>query len=82
MNKTSGFSHLDSDGKASMVDVSKKVPTVRTAEAEGFIKLQPETLRKISENSLKKGDVLATARIAVPGAQARSTRSHFGNATL
>ncbi len=64
MNKTSKFSHLDSDGKARMVDISKKTPTVRTAEAEGFIKLDENIIAKIKENGIKKGDVLSVAKIA------------------
>ena len=64
MNKTSKFSHLDSDGKARMVDVSKKVPTVRTAEAEGFITLDENIITKIKENGVKKGDVFSVAKIA------------------
>ena len=64
MNKTSGFSHLDSDGKARMVDVSKKVPTTRTAEAEGFITLDENIITKIKENGVKKGDVFSVAKIA------------------
>ncbi len=47
-----------------MVDVSHKPPMTREAMAEGFIKLQPETLALIRDNGLKKGDVLAVARIA------------------
>jgi cyclic pyranopterin monophosphate synthase len=47
-----------------MVDVSEKPPMAREAVAEAFIKLQGDTLRLISENGLKKGDVLAVARIA------------------
>lgn len=58
------FSHIDENGKASMVDVGGKDVTVRVAEAEATIKMNPETLRMIRENSLKKGDVLGTARIA------------------
>jgi len=64
MNNTSKFSHLDSDGKARMVDVSKKVPTVRTAEAEGFINLDENIITKIKENGVKKGDVFSVAKIA------------------
>ncbi len=58
------FSHLNQEGKASMVDISSKEIVHRTAEASGFIKLSEETLRLIRENLMKKGDVLATARIA------------------
>ena len=64
MDKTSKFSHLDSDGKARMVDVSKKVPTIRTAEAEGYITLDENIITKIKENGVKKGDVFSVAKIA------------------
>ncbi len=47
-----------------MVDVTKKSHTERSATATGFVKMQPETLRMIVEGEHKKGDVLATARIA------------------
>ena len=58
------LSHVNQDGKANMVDVSGKPEQIRTARAEGFIALQEKTLQKVKENSMKKGDVLATARIA------------------
>ena len=64
MSKTSEFSHLDSDGKARMVDISKKVQSVRTAEAEGFIILDKNIIAKIKENGFKKGDVFSVAKIA------------------
>ena len=64
MSKTSEFSHLDSDGKARMVDISKKVQSVRTAEAEGFIILDENIIAKIKENGFKKGDVFSVAKIA------------------
>ncbi len=58
------LSHVNQDGKAHMVDVSGKADQVRTARAEGFIRLEKGTLQKIKENTIKKGDVLSTARIA------------------
>ena len=58
------FSHVDSQGKVNMVDVGDKVVQKRTAIAEGRISLNEETLQKIGDNSMKKGDVLTTARIA------------------
>ncbi|MFC2159145.1 cyclic pyranopterin monophosphate synthase MoaC [Actinomycetota bacterium] len=64
MDKNSKFSHLDSDGKARMVDVSKKQPSVRTAEAEGYITLDENIITKIKENGVKKGDVFSVAKIA------------------
>ncbi len=58
------LSHLNDKGEAHMVDVSDKVVTARTAIAEGFVSMQPETLAIIETGTAKKGDVLATARIA------------------
>jgi cyclic pyranopterin phosphate synthase len=58
------LTHTDDQGRASMVDVSAKPPMTREAVAEGFIELQSETLSLIRDNGLKKGDVLAVARIA------------------
>jgi cyclic pyranopterin phosphate synthase len=58
------LSHLDDKGEARMVDVSEKPGTSRTAVAEGFVAMAPETLDLILEGKTPKGDVLATARIA------------------
>lgn len=58
------FTHLDSDGKASMVDVGDKDVTVRTARAEAFVRMRSETVEMIKGNALKKGDCLSCARIA------------------
>jgi cyclic pyranopterin monophosphate synthase len=58
------FSHIDEKGKANMVDVSEKPMQTRTAIARGFIRLQPDTVRLIRENEVKKGDVLTIAEIA------------------
>jgi cyclic pyranopterin monophosphate synthase len=58
------FSHIDEHGKANMVDVSPKPMQTRTAVAIGFIRLQPDTVRLIRENEMKKGDVLTVAEIA------------------
>jgi cyclic pyranopterin phosphate synthase len=60
----SRFSHIDADGKAAMVDVSRKAPQKRTAKASGKIKLAVETVALIRENNIKKGDVLTVAQIA------------------
>ncbi len=60
----SDLSHVDGSGKARMVDVSAKPIQRRTARARGRIDLAPGTLALIRENRLKKGDVLAVARIA------------------
>lgn len=58
------LTHLDETGKARMVDVGAKPESERVAVAEGAVYMQPETLRLIQEGALKKGDVLAVARIA------------------
>ena len=58
------LTHIDSDGKASMVDVDDKNITRREARAEGYIYMAPATLALVKDNGLKKGDVLAVARIA------------------
>ena len=58
------LSHLDDQGQAHMVDVSEKSITTRTAIARARVMLLPSTLQMIAEGSAKKGDVLATARIA------------------
>jgi cyclic pyranopterin phosphate synthase len=47
-----------------MVDVSDKPETARAAIAEGFVAMEPETVRLIREGDAKKGDVLGTARLA------------------
>ncbi len=60
----SKLTHLDDNGAAHMVDVSAKADTVREAVAEGRISMSPDTLTAIRQGSAKKGDVLATARIA------------------
>ena len=59
-----GLTHIDDEGKAKMVDVSEKDITLREAKASGKVIMKPETLKMINENRIKKGDVLATARIS------------------
>jgi len=61
---TARLSHLNERGEARMVDVSDKDITTRTARAEGFVAMAPETLELILSGEVPKGDVLATARIA------------------
>jgi cyclic pyranopterin phosphate synthase len=58
------LSHIDDQGRARMVDVGHKPATAREALAEGFITLQPATLRAIADDTVPKGEVLGTARIA------------------
>lgn len=62
MSSDDSFSHLDSAGRASMVDVSQKPMTRRVAEASCRVLLRPSTLERLSQ--LPKGDALAVARIA------------------
>ena len=58
------LTHLDKNGNAIMVDVSEKEVTHRTATACGKIIVGQEILESIKENTNKKGDVLAVARVA------------------
>jgi cyclic pyranopterin monophosphate synthase len=58
------LTHLNERGEAHMVDVADKDVTARIAVAEGFVSMQGETLALIEEGDAKKGDVLATARLA------------------
>ncbi|MGD9805787.1 MAG: cyclic pyranopterin monophosphate synthase MoaC [Hyphomicrobiaceae bacterium] len=58
------LTHLNEKGEARMVDVSDKDVTHRTARAEGFVAMSAETLALVERGEAKKGDVLATARIA------------------
>lgn len=59
-----GLTHLDSKGAAHMVDISAKVASRREAMAEGYISMGETALSAIRDATLKKGDALATARIA------------------
>jgi len=58
------LTHVDDEGKAMMVDISQKFATERVAIASGMVKMQPETLELIRSGEVKKGDVLAVARVA------------------
>ena len=60
----STLTHLNARGEAHMVDVSDKAVTSRTAVAEGFVAMTASTLALVVAGNAKKGDVLATARIA------------------
>ena len=59
-----GFSHIDEQGRARMVDVAGKDVTQRRAVAGLEVRLSAETFRLLKEQALPKGDALATARIA------------------
>jgi len=60
----SQLTHLSSSGETAMVDVSAKPTQMREAVAQGSIHLAPATLAAITEATVKKGDVLAVARVA------------------
>jgi cyclic pyranopterin phosphate synthase len=64
MAKMKRLTHIGTDGRAQMVDVSAKPMSKRRAVAAGKIRLQRETLDLIASNQIAKGNVLATARIA------------------
>jgi cyclic pyranopterin phosphate synthase len=69
------LSHIGSDGRAEMVDVSAKPISARAAIAKGKIKLQRKTLDLISKDRIAKGNVFATARLA--GIQAAKQTAHL-----
>ena len=58
------LTHIDEQGRASMVDVGDKAVTSREAVARGYVSVQPETARLIREGLMKKGDVLTIAQVA------------------
>lgn len=65
------FTHMNDQGRAKMVDVSEKEDTVRTAVACGSIYMNRETLEKIRDGQIKKGDVLSVAQVGgIMGAKA------------
>jgi cyclic pyranopterin phosphate synthase len=61
---TKDFSHFDETGGISMVDVGAKRTTQREAVAVATVRMKPDTLRKLIEQALPKGDVLTTAKVA------------------
>ncbi len=61
---TEKFSHIDSEGRARMVDVGHKPDQLRIARAEGRILLSLDTISLIQDNLIKKGDVITIAEIA------------------
>jgi cyclic pyranopterin phosphate synthase len=58
------LTHVTESGQVRMVDVSGKSPTVRVAVARGTVLMKPSTLLQVKNASIKKGDVLAVARVA------------------
>lgn len=69
------FTHLDNSGNIAMVDVSGKPGTLRTAQASGYILMQPETIELLARESLPKGNVLTTAKLA--GIMAAKNTAHL-----
>jgi cyclic pyranopterin phosphate synthase len=67
------FTHLDPLGRARMVDVTPKDPTHRRAVARGKVSMQPDTTTAIANREVKKGDVLAVARVAAIQAAKRTS---------
>jgi len=72
-DQTKRLSHVDTEGNARMVDVGAKPVQKRTAVASGLIRMEAGTLTAIREDRVKKGNVLAVARIA--GIQAAKATS-------
>lgn len=70
-----GFTHLDSEGRARMVDVTPKEPSHRRAIARGRVTMTPATASAVAQGAIKKGDVLAVARVA--GIQAAKKTSEL-----
>ncbi len=60
----SNFTHFDKAGRSRMVDVTDKKETVREAVAQATVTMQPETLRRIMDRTIEKGDVLGVAQTA------------------
>ncbi|MBF0229105.1 MAG: cyclic pyranopterin monophosphate synthase MoaC [Desulfamplus sp.] len=58
------FTHINANGSVRMVDVDDKNTTKRIAVACGVVKMKPDTLENITNITIKKGNVLETARIA------------------
>ena len=68
------LTHLDPLGRARMVDVTPKDPTHRRAVARCKVFMQPETTVLVANREVKKGDVLAVARVAGIQAAKRTVR--------
>ncbi len=60
----SDLTHIDDQGRARMVDVSHKDATRRVARAQAVLSMHPETVQRVRDNTLAKGDALAVARVA------------------
>ncbi len=64
MQNGEDFTHFNGEGRARMVDVGEKVPTLRSAEAGARVLVSRETFGLIRTGGMKKGDVLTVAQIA------------------
>ena len=58
------LTHFNEQGRAHMVDVSEKAPTHRVARATATVHMAAETMDKIRQGRIGKGDVLAVAQVA------------------
>lgn len=61
---TSKLTHIDSEGRASMVDISHKSDTARRAVAEGYVHMSKDTLALVETGRVKKGSVISVAELA------------------
>ena len=66
------LTHLDARGRARMVDVADKAVSSREARASAQVHMRPETLARLVDGDVPKGDVLAVARVAGIGAAKRT----------
>ncbi len=73
--KKNNLTHLDTDQKARMVDVSKKAKTQRLAMAQAEVRMSPRAFQAIKDHSVVKGEVLSVAQIA--GIQAAKKTSEL-----
>ncbi|AWK49886.1 cyclic pyranopterin monophosphate synthase MoaC [Clostridium beijerinckii] len=58
------LTHINEEGRAKMVDVSEKSDTAREAIAIGYVSMKRETIERVKEGTISKGDVLAVAQVA------------------
>ena len=70
------LTHIDTDGRAHMVDVADKADTKRMAKARGFITLSPATLAAIAQGRTQKGDVLSVAEPGRHYGRKKNIRTH------
>ena len=75
MSNHEGFTHLDPQGRARMVDVTQKEATHRRAIAKGRVHMTADTASAVARGAISKGDVLSVARVA--GIQAAKRTSEL-----